>query len=192
MVMSLTNVSFWLGYGHHMEIWAGRYKDNSGSRWAGMLGGLSLLRKTSYWDELETVNGIPRVLWAMGIKSHHRLLSDLKFKAADTCMYRDVIDNEAGRMSMGIVHVFHNEVPGREAMMADEVQGIRDCCGERKEALVMKMDEVKTALRRGRFAPLDALLMVHFFVCKGIISPDHPQYTDINRCLHAQLPFPTE
>lgn len=63
--------------------------------------------------------------------------------------------------------------------------------GEVAEFYLWTVDEVRDALAAGLFKPNCALVVVDFFIRRGIVTPENdPDYAEILRRLHRRLPFP--
>lgn len=63
--------------------------------------------------------------------------------------------------------------------------------GEVEEFYLWSVDEVQARLRRGEFKPNSALVMLDFFIRHKILTTkNEPNYEEIKRRIHRDLPFP--
>ncbi|KAK7926968.1 thiamine pyrophosphokinase-related protein [Apiospora marii] len=110
-----------------------------------------------------------------------------KCQLTGTVSYIYITDERAGG-EKGLIYpetqwVYDIELP------ADVVPAPKD--GEVAEFYLWTVAEVQEALARGEFKPNCALILIDFFVRKGILTKENEtHYDEIVRRLHREVPFP--
>jgi hypothetical protein len=90
---------------------------------------------------------------------------------------------ESGMVQPECQHVYDLELP------SDVVPKPND--SEVEEFYLWTVEQVQDHLAKGDFKPNCALVILDFFVRRGILTPENePNYEEIKRRLHRELEFP--
>jgi 8-oxo-dGTP pyrophosphatase MutT (NUDIX family) len=90
---------------------------------------------------------------------------------------------ETGLVQPEVQYIFDLELPG------DMVPKPND--SEVECFYLWTVEEVHEHLAKGRFKPNCALVLLDFFIRRGILTPDNePNFEEIKRRVHRPLPFP--
>lgn len=108
--------------------------------------------------------------------------------AAGTVSWFNVSDEKAGGevglMNPGVLYVYDLEVG--EDVMFKPVEG------DIEAFTLMNVQQVQSALRKGKFKPSCAIVMLDFLIRHGLITAENePYYQEIVSRLHRRLPFRT-
>lgn len=122
--------------------------------------------------------------------------------AEEASLPKEVSSNATACGTVTYVHIRGSEAGGENRLCQPECQYVYDLKlspdvipkpgdNEAVDFQLLTLNQVKTAIRDGRFKPNCALVLLDFFVRHGIITfENEPHYLEIVSRMHRPLPYP--